>query len=82
MPYHHMREITIKIKDEDYMDFQTTANNSGLRIDEKISQIIVLIKVLTENKNQRTHCVWYCSSRVMLQYVHSNLFGSSQTEHV
>jgi len=53
-----MREITIKIKDEDYMDFQTTANNSGLRIDEKISQIIVSIKVLTENKKSKnTLCV-------------------------
>jgi hypothetical protein len=56
MPYHHMREITIKIKDEDYMDFQTTANNSGLRIDEKTSQIIVLIKFQQDTKNdQRIH---------------------------
>ena len=82
MLYHYMRGITIKIKDDDYLNFQTVANESGLRMDEKILQIIVLIKILTENKNQRTHCVWYCSSKVMLQYVHSNLFGSSQTEHV
>jgi len=35
-----LRKITIKIKDEDYIDFQSVANNSGLRIDEKISEII------------------------------------------
>ena len=50
-----MREITIKINDVDYLNFQTVANESGLRIDKKISKIIVLIKVLTENKNQRIH---------------------------
>ena len=58
MLYHHMREIIIKIKDEDYLNFQTIANESGLKVDEKISQIIVLIKALTENKKlKNTLCV-------------------------
>ena len=34
-----MREITIKIKDSDYMDFQLAANNSGLKVDEKIHEL-------------------------------------------
>ena len=34
-----MREITIKINDKDYLNFQTVANESGLKVDEKISQI-------------------------------------------
>ena len=40
MSYQHMREITIKIKDDDYLNFQTVANESGLKVDEKISEII------------------------------------------
>jgi len=31
-----MREINIEIKDSDYLDFQSAADNSVLRIDEKI----------------------------------------------
>lgn len=40
MSYHHMREIIIKINDADYLNFQTVANESGLKVDEKISEII------------------------------------------
>ncbi len=49
MLYHLMRKITIKINDDDYLNFQTVANESGLKVNEKISEIIILIKVLTEN---------------------------------
>jgi len=35
-----MQEIIIKIKDDDYLNFQTIANESGLKVDEKISEII------------------------------------------
>jgi hypothetical protein len=35
-----MREIIIKIKDDDYPDFQKAVNNSGLRVDEKSLEII------------------------------------------
>lgn len=58
MSYHHMRKIIIKINDDDYLSFQTVANESGLKVDKKILQIIVLIKVLTENKKSKnTLCV-------------------------
>ena len=35
-----MRKITIEIKDSDYLDFQSAANNSGLKVDVKLSEII------------------------------------------
>ena len=38
--YPSMRDITIQIKDEDYLKFQTIPNESGLKIDERISEII------------------------------------------
>ena len=49
-----MREVTIRIKDDDYIDFQSAANNSGLKVDEKLSEIIqyyiiILIGIMTMN---------------------------------
>gem|GEM_PF-4836503 len=35
-----MREIIIGIKDKDHLDFQCAAENSGLRIDENLEEII------------------------------------------
>ena len=36
-----MRKITIEIQDSDYLDFQSTANNSGLKVDEKIHEFLI-----------------------------------------
>jgi len=47
-----MREITIKIKDQDYLDFQQASNNSGLRIDEKISEIIQYYIIIERNRKK------------------------------
>ena len=35
-----MRKITIEIKDSYYLDFQSADNNSSLKVDEKILEII------------------------------------------
>jgi hypothetical protein len=46
-----MKEI-IKIKDDDYLDFQSAANNSGLRIDEKIGEIIRHYIIIERNRKK------------------------------
>lgn len=50
--YHNMREITIQIKDEDYLKFQTIANESVLKIDEKISEIIQYYIIIERNRKK------------------------------
>ena len=52
MIYHNMREITIQIKDEDYLNFQTIANESGLKVDEKISDIIQYYIIIERNRKR------------------------------
>ena len=47
-----MRKITIKINDDDYLHFQTIANESGLRIDEKISEIIQYYIIIERNRKK------------------------------
>ena len=47
-----MREITIRIKDEDYLNFQNIANESGLKIDEKISEIIQYYIIIERNRKR------------------------------
>ena len=47
-----MREITIKIKDADYLNFQTVANESGLKVDEKISEIIQYYIIIERNRKK------------------------------
>jgi len=47
-----LRDITIKIKDQDYLDFQQDANNSGLRVDEKISEIIQHYIIIERNRKR------------------------------
>jgi len=47
-----MREVTIKIKDEDYVDFQEASNNSGLKVDEKISEIIKYYVIIERNRKK------------------------------
>ena len=47
-----MRKITIEIKDEDYLDFQSVSNNSGLRVDEKISEIIQYYIIIEQNRKK------------------------------
>jgi len=47
-----MREIIIKIKDSDYMDFQSVANNSGLRVDEKMEEIIQYYIIIERNRKK------------------------------
>lgn len=47
-----MREITIRIRDEDYMAFQSDADNSGLRVDEKISEIIQYYVIIERNRKR------------------------------
>jgi len=47
-----MRKITIEIKDSDYMDFQSAANNSGLRVDEKLSEIIQYYIIIEKNRKK------------------------------
>jgi len=38
------------IKDEDYLDFQSSANNSGLRVDEKLEEIIQYYMMIISRK--------------------------------
>ena len=47
-----MRKITIKIKDDDYLNFQTVANESGLKVDEKISEIIQYYIIIERNRKK------------------------------
>ncbi len=47
-----MRDIVIKISDKDYLDFQLAANNSGLRVDEKISEIIQYYIIIERNRKK------------------------------
>jgi hypothetical protein len=47
-----LREIIIRIKDEDYMAFQTAADNSGLRVDEKLSEIIQYYVIIERNRKK------------------------------
>jgi len=47
-----LREITIRIRDEDYMAFQSDADNSGLRVDEKISEIIQYYVIIERNRKR------------------------------
>jgi len=54
-----MREITIEIKDSDYLDFQSAANNSGLRVDEKISEIIQYYIIIERNRKKFTQSVLF-----------------------
>lgn len=50
--YTYMREITIRINDRDYLEFQTAAENSGLRIDEKILEIIQYYIIVERNRKK------------------------------
>ena len=50
--HNSLREITIRIKDEDYMSFQSAADNSGLRVDEKISEIIQYYVIIERNRKK------------------------------
>ena len=50
--HNSLREIIIRIKDEDYMTFQSAANNSGLRVDEKISEIIQYYVIIERNRKK------------------------------
>ena len=54
-----MREITIKIKDQDYMDFQSAANNSGLRVDEKLSEIIQYYIIIERNRKKFSQSILF-----------------------
>jgi len=45
-----MREI--KIKDQDYLDFQEAANHSGLRVDEKLSEIVQHYIIIERNRKR------------------------------
>jgi hypothetical protein len=47
-----LREITIRIPDEDYMAFQSAADNSGLRVDEKLSEIIQYYVIIERNRKR------------------------------
>ncbi len=47
-----MREIIIKINDTDYLNFQTVANESGLKVDEKISEIIQYYIIIERNRKR------------------------------
>jgi len=54
-----MREVTIKIKDEDYVDFQEASNNSGLKVDEKISEIIQYYVIIERNRKKFTQSILF-----------------------
>jgi len=43
-----MRRIIIKIKEQDYPDFQSVAENSGLEADEKILENYQINQVITK----------------------------------
>jgi len=47
-----MRKITIEIQDSDHMDFQSAANNSGLKVDEKILEIIQYYIIIERNRKK------------------------------
>ena len=49
-----MRKITIEIKDSDYLDVQSAANNSGLKVDEKLSEIIQHYIIIERNRKKFT----------------------------
>jgi hypothetical protein len=44
--------MAIQIKDEDYLKFQTIANESGLKIDEKVSEIIQYYIIIERNRKR------------------------------
>lgn len=47
-----MKEIIIKINDADYLSFQTVANESGLKVNEKISEIIQYYIIIERNRKR------------------------------
>ena len=49
LPVRVLRKITIEIKDQDYLDFQSAAENSGLGVDEKILEIIQYYIIIERN---------------------------------
>ncbi|EPA04493.1 hypothetical protein [Candidatus Nitrosarchaeum limnium] len=49
-----MREITIKLKDKEYLDFQKISNESGLSPDEKIQEIIQYYLIIEKNRKKFT----------------------------
>ena len=54
-----MRDVTIRIKDEDYLDFQSAANNSGLRIDKKLQEIIQYYIIIERNRKKFTQATLF-----------------------
>ena len=67
----HMRKITIEIKDEDYLDFQFAANNSGLKVDEKISEIIQYYIIIERNRKKFTQSILFPTIKPVLTTVSS-----------
>ena len=49
-----MREITIKFKEKDYLDFQKISNESGLTPEEKIHEIIQYYLIIERNRKKYT----------------------------
>jgi hypothetical protein len=47
-----MREIIIKIKDVDYLNFQEATNNLELRVDEKKLEIIKYYVIVERNRKK------------------------------
>ncbi len=59
-----LREITVRIKDKDYIDFQTAANNSGLKVDEKISEIIQYYIIIERNRKRFTQSTLFSTRTI------------------
>jgi len=49
-----VREISVKFKDTDYLDFQKIANESGLSPEEKISEIVEYYLIIERNRKKFT----------------------------
>jgi len=58
-----MRKITIEISDKDYMSFQSASNNSGLKVDEKISEIIQYYIIIERNRKKFSQSTLFTTTR-------------------
>jgi len=47
-----LRKITVKLSDEEYLAFQSEANNSGLKPDEMMLKIIKYYQIVERNRKK------------------------------
>ena len=54
MLYNPVREIIVKFKSQDYLDFQTISNESGLTPEEKLREIVEYYLIIERNRKKFT----------------------------